>query len=60
MDDRARAATGRDDDRDGVDDRQEARAAGDASDYEQGRIDERRDEQSRFGRSPASDQDRVR
>jgi hypothetical protein len=62
MDDRARAAAGRDDDRDGVDDRQEsgARAEGDTSDYQQGRIDERREEDSRFGRSPAPDQDRVR
>jgi hypothetical protein len=64
MDDRARAAMGRDDDRDGVDDRREgAAAAGDTSDYQQGRIDERRDEDSRFGRStPAADeqQDRVR
>jgi hypothetical protein len=62
MDDRARSATGRDDDRDGVDDSREQPAAGaeGANDYEQGRIDEARDENSRFGRSPAPDEDRVR
>ena len=46
MDDRARAALGRDDDRDGVDDSRESGATGGASaadtEYEQGREDERR------------------
>ena len=47
MDDRARAAAGRDDDRDGVDDRQETgsdsgRGGATSAEYEQGRQDERR------------------
>jgi hypothetical protein len=55
LDDRARAATGRDDDRDGVDDRRETTAAGTSdgtgsvsTDYEQGREDERRFERQRI------------
>ena len=47
MDDRARAAAGRDDDRDGVDDRQETGGATSAE-YEQGREDERRFERERI------------
>ena len=42
MDDRARNALGRDDDRDGVDDRREAEGARSAE-YQQGREDERAD-----------------
>ena len=43
MDDRARAAAGRDDDRDGVDDKRETSAEGGSvsADYQQGREDER-------------------
>jgi hypothetical protein len=66
MDDRARSAMGRDDDRDGVDDRREtgATTASEAqTDYDQGRLDERRDEEGqggRFDRAPARDENHVR
>jgi len=46
-DDRARTATGRDDDRDGVDDRQE-RTGSSTGEYDQGRQDERRFERERI------------
>lgn len=47
MDDRARSAMGRDDDRDGVDDRTE-RTGSTSAEYEQGRQDERRFERERI------------
>ena len=48
MDDRARAAAGRDDDRDGVDDRRETTPGATNAEYEQGRQDERRFERERI------------
>jgi type II secretory pathway pseudopilin PulG len=47
MDDRTRSAMGRDDDRDGVDDRQETTGST-SPDYQQGRQDERRFERERI------------
>jgi hypothetical protein len=52
---------GRDGDRDGVDDRRGTTAEG-RTDYEQGRLDERRDDErqgGRFSREETPDRDRV-